>query len=80
MADVLRMTDRPVADICFAVGLQSVGSFTTSFTGIFGKAPVAYRESFPPAAAHARVPLCYVQFFGRPQRSTNGEDATNAPS
>ena len=31
-AALLRTTDRSVADICFSVGLQSVGSFTTSFT------------------------------------------------
>src|ERR1044072_9350997 len=31
-AALLRNTDRSVADICFSVGLQSVGSFTTSFT------------------------------------------------
>src|SRR5229473_8132529 len=31
-AALLRMTDRTVADICFSVGLASIGSFTTSFT------------------------------------------------
>src|SRR3954452_19884567 len=31
-AALLRMTDRSVAEICMSVGLQSVGSFTTSFT------------------------------------------------
>ena len=29
-------TDRSVADICLSVGLQSVGSFTTSFTRTYG--------------------------------------------
>ena len=31
-AALLRTTDRSIADICFSVGLQSLGSFTTSFT------------------------------------------------
>ncbi len=31
-AALLRTTDRSVADICLSVGLQSIGSFTTSFT------------------------------------------------
>src|SRR5919202_5495431 len=31
-AALLRDTDRSVADICFSVGLRSVGSFTSSFT------------------------------------------------
>src|SRR6187402_625555 len=30
-AELLRNTDRSVADVCFTVGLKSVGSFTTSF-------------------------------------------------
>src|SRR5918912_3386244 len=31
-AALLRSTDHSVAEICFSVGLSSVGSFTTSFT------------------------------------------------
>ena len=53
-AALLRTTDHSVAEICLAVGLTSVGSFTTSFTRTFGRSPTAYRASFPPAAAHAR--------------------------
>jgi AraC-like DNA-binding protein len=77
-AAMLRMTDRSVADICFAVGLQSVGSFTTSFTRTYGASPTAYRAAFPPAARHAQVPTCVLRAFGRPQRSTFREDAATA--
>jgi AraC-like DNA-binding protein len=73
-AALLRTTDRSVADICFSVGLQSVGSFTTSFTSTFGVAPMAYRDSFPPASHHAMVPMCVVRAYARPQRSTFEED------
>ena len=55
-AALLRVTDRSVADICLSVGLQSIGSFTTSFTRTYGISPTAYRAKFPPAAAHALVP------------------------
>src|ERR1044072_3277732 len=55
-ASLLRTTDHSVADICFSVGLQSVGSFTTSFTRTYGKSPQAYREAFPPAADMALAP------------------------
>src|SRR3954469_14505358 len=55
-AALLRTTDRSVVDNCLAVGLQSIGSFTTSFSRMFGRSPTAYRASFPPAAAHAVVP------------------------
>jgi AraC-like DNA-binding protein len=75
-ASLLRHTDRSVADICFSVGLSSVGSFTSSFTRTYGASPTAYRAKFPPAAAHAVVPSCVVRAYGRPQRSTNGEDSS----
>lgn len=74
-AAMLRYTDRSVADICMAVGLQSVGSFTSSFRRAYGQAPTGYRASFPPAATYARVPECVLRFYGRPQRSTFGEDS-----
>ena len=78
-AALLRTTDRSVADICFSVGLQSVGSFTTSFTRTFGVSPTVYRAQFPPAAAHAIVPSCVVRAYGRPQRSTFREDSVAVP-
>lgn len=77
-AAMLRTTDNSVAEICFAVGLQSVGSFTTSFTRTFGKSPTAYRSSFPPASAYARVPGCVVRAYARPQNRTFREDSAEA--
>src|SRR5881398_633385 len=78
-AALLRYTDRSVADICLSVGLQSVGSFTTSFTRSYGVSPTAYRAAFPPAAHHALIPTCVLRAYGRPQRSTFGEDNGAAP-
>ena len=77
-AALLRTTDRSVNEICLAVGLQSVGSFTTSFTRSFGASPTAYRARFPPAAAHAVVPACVVRAYGRPQHRTFREDSAPA--
>jgi AraC-like DNA-binding protein len=74
-AGLLRTTDRSVAEICFDVGLQSVGSFTTSFTRTFGASPTAYRAQFPPARAYAMLPACVVRFYGRPQKRTFREDS-----
>ncbi|HUR84517.1 MAG TPA: helix-turn-helix transcriptional regulator [Solirubrobacteraceae bacterium] len=78
-AALLRTTDRSVADICLSVGLQSIGSFTTSFTRMFGRSPTAYRASFPPAAQFARVPACIVHAYARPQHRTFREDSDGAP-
>ena len=74
-AALLRTTDNAVLEICIAVGLQSVGSFTTSFRRIFGVSPTAYRAAYPPAADYALVPACVLRFYGRPQHRTFREDA-----
>ena len=73
-AALLRHTDRSVAEICFSVGLQSVGSFTTSFRRAYGMTPTAYRAAFPPAANLALVPACVLRVYGRRQYRTFGED------
>jgi AraC-like DNA-binding protein len=69
-AALLRNTDRTVTDICFDVGLTSVGSFITSFRRMHGLAPQAYRATFPPAARLIRIPDCVALAYGRPQNRT----------
>ncbi|HEY6417340.1 MAG TPA: helix-turn-helix transcriptional regulator [Acidimicrobiales bacterium] len=73
-AALLRTTDWSVADVCMAVGRTSLGSFTTSFGRMFGKTPIAYRASVPPAAAWAMVPACVLRANGRPRHRTFRED------
>jgi len=74
-ASLLRNTDRSVTDICFAVGLHSLGSFTTSFHRVFGLPPLAYRADFPPAESLIRIPRCVARAYGRPQNRTFREVA-----
>ena len=82
-AELLRHTDRSVAEICFDVGLRSVGSFTTSFGRAYGLSPTAYRATYPPAATRARIPTCVLQAWGRPpsrwQSSSFREDSRERP-
>jgi AraC-like DNA-binding protein len=77
---LLRTTDRSVADICLSVGLQSIGSFTTSFKRAFGVTPTAYRDAHPPAAQGALVPGCVVRAYARPQHRTFREDIAPTPA
>jgi AraC-like DNA-binding protein len=72
-AALLRNTDRSVADICLTVGLNSVGSFTTSFGRAFGMSPTAYRASYPPASARIRIPTCVLEAYGRPPYGSTRE-------
>jgi AraC-like DNA-binding protein len=76
-AALLRTTDNSVAEICLAVGLQSVGSFTTSFTRTYGEPPTAYRAAHPPASNLVRIPACVVRAYGRPKHRTFREDSGN---
>jgi AraC-like DNA-binding protein len=78
-AELLRNTDRSVADICLTVGLTSIGSFTTSFGRAFGRSPTAYRATFPPAATRARIPTCVLLAYARPRNSSFREDNGDRP-
>jgi AraC-like DNA-binding protein len=74
-AALLRSTDRSVADICHAVGLRSVGSFTTSFGRAFGRSPTAYRAAHPPAVRRAPIPGCVLLAWARTRSSSFREDS-----
>jgi len=78
-AELLRRTDHSVAEICFDVGLTSVGSFTTSFGRAYGMSPTAYRAAHPPASRHVRVPTCVLLAWARPQSSRFREDSRSGP-
>jgi len=77
-AALLRTTDRSVVDICMAVGLRSVGSFTTSFGRAYGCSPTAHRLAHPPAAHRVTIPGCILAAWGRPASSTFREDRVAA--
>ena len=68
-AALLRNTDYTVSEVCFTVGLQSVGSFTSSFGRAYGCSPTAYRAAYPPAADRVRIPTCMLLAYGRPSRA-----------
>jgi AraC-like DNA-binding protein len=76
-AAMLRSTDHSVAEVCFEVGLTSVGSFTTSFRRVYGMTPTEYRRAHPPSRA-ARVPTCVLQAYARPLSSSFREDSRSA--
>jgi len=74
-AAMQRTTDCSVADVCISLGLQSAGSFTTSFHRVYGMTPTAYRASFPPAADYALIPACVLPAFGRAAGPTTPQRA-----
>ena len=64
---LLRRGDLSVADVCFAVGFSSLGTFSTRFTELVGVSPSVYRAENAPGTAEA--PSCVVKQVGRPIRN-----------
>ena len=67
-AALLRNTDYSVAEICFAVGLQSVGSFTTSFGASVGHVPDGVPSRAPAGGEPGPNPNLYSARVGPPAR------------
>ena len=63
---LLRRGDLSVTEVCFAVGCQSLGTFSTRFTELVGMAPSVYRSR---AAQDLRgLPTCVTTQVSRPLR------------
>jgi len=64
--EMLRETDRPVTEICFAVGFNSLGTFSRTFGAIVGESPSAYRQRYADGGPALRVPACWAMVWTRP--------------
>jgi transcriptional regulator GlxA family with amidase domain len=64
---LLRDTDRPITEIAFDTGWESLGTFGRTFRDVAGESPGAIRARAR-AAAHelGRVPACFVSAAHRP--------------
>ena len=64
-----------VTDVCYEVGFQSPGSFSTLFRRVVGQPPAAYRArtlvvvpGFGQVGPLVFVPACYIRMFGLDRR------------
>ena len=64
---LLRVGDQSVTEVCFAVGCQSLGTFSTRFTELVGVPPSVYRQQAADEAAG--IPSCVVKQVTRPVRN-----------
>jgi len=62
--DLLRNSDLSITEICFAVGFESLGSFSTLFRKVAGVSPRAYRVSSQPTLTPAYIPFCVCLLHG----------------
>jgi AraC-like DNA-binding protein len=64
--ELLRETERPVTEICFDVGFNSLGTFSRLFRDVVGESPSSYRMRFVGDGAALRVPACWAMAWTRP--------------
>ena len=64
---LLRRGDLSVTEVCFAVGCQSLGTFSTRFTELVGMPPSTYRSEA--ARGTAGLPPCVAKQVTRPIRN-----------
>ena len=60
--ELLRTRRLSVTDICFEVGFQSLGSFSSLFRRCVGHAPINYRER--QIESMSKVPPCFLSMNG----------------
>lgn len=67
---LLACRQAPVTTVCYAVGYESLGSFSSRFRRLVGHSPAEYqraiRRSFavPGLAQFRRIPACFLDYFG----------------
>jgi len=63
---LLARDQMPVTDVCFAVGYESLGSFSSRFREIVGYSPAAFQQQLrrifpvPKTAIYRFIPNCYL--------------------
>jgi AraC-like DNA-binding protein len=63
--ELLTADDVRVTDVCFEVGFQSLGSFSSLFRKCVGAAPFTYRQrARETQSAKKQVPGCFLMMFG----------------
>ena len=70
---LLRRGDMSVTEICFAVGCQSLGTFSTRFTELVGVPPSVYRQQ-PDNGTQGMAP-CVAKKVTRPIRNREAPGA-----
>lgn len=71
---LLRRGGLSVTDVCFEVGFQSLGTFSTRFSELVGMPPSAYREAA--AAGTPGLPACVEKRVTKPVRNREAPAVT----
>ena len=63
--DLLRAANLTVTEICYLVGFESLGSFSSRFRALVGQSPTEYRRTAT-GGATPQIPGCFVLMWTRP--------------
>jgi AraC-like DNA-binding protein len=63
---LLRIANLTVTEICFLVGFESLGSFSSLFRRVVGQSPSAYRLESARQGGPPPIPGCMVLMWTRP--------------
>src|ERR1051325_4461739 len=66
---LLRRGDLTVTEVCFAVGCQSLGTFSTRVTELVGVPPSRYRKEAESQRTTDGIPACVAKQVTRPVRN-----------
>lgn len=76
--ELLRSVNLTVTEVCFLVGFNSLGSFSSRFTELVGVSPLRYQRDAL-RAGPAPIPGCYAMMWGTPvgdRRGPHGKPET----
>ncbi|HEX6489493.1 MAG TPA: helix-turn-helix transcriptional regulator [Candidatus Dormibacteraeota bacterium] len=76
--ELLRAANLTVTEVCFVVGFESLGSFSSRFRQLVGQSPSEYRRQAT-AAATPQIPGCFVLMWTRPTGEQAGRSETRRP-
>jgi AraC-like DNA-binding protein len=78
--DLLRAANLTVTEVCYLVGFESLGSFSTRFKELVGQSPSEYREATT-AGAPPQIPGCFLLMWTRPRvQLSKREEAAVSPA
>ena len=76
--DLLRAANLSVTEVCFLVGFESLGSFSSCFKRLTGKSPSGYREAQVRVGGPPPIPGCVLMMWTRPHPERKPGEATAA--
>ena len=63
---LLRVANLTITEICYLVGFESLGSFSSLFRRVVGQTPSAYRQAAAREGGPPPIPGCMVLMWTRP--------------